>query len=103
MSVQIQSNERRRAKVRWLILGAAIAFAVAAWTAVIVGYFMHPSLPVWAGLVTIGALSLEVLMWSAAGVFAWGFLDKRRARFARWRDRLFGKRRNAQAADDAAP
>lgn len=81
----------RSRKVRWLILGAAVLFAVGAWAAVVIGYFMKPSLPVWAGLVTVAAVSLEVLMWSAAGVFAWGFLEKRRASLARWRDRLFGR------------
>jgi hypothetical protein len=87
----------RRAKIRWFILAAAIAFALAAWTAVIIVYFMHPGLPVWAGVVSIGAISLEVLMWSAAGVFAWGFLDKRRAKLARWRDCLTGKRPGAES------
>jgi hypothetical protein len=91
----MQTNDTRNKKVRWFILGAAILFAVLAWTAVGVGYFMRPSFAVWAGLVTVGALSLEVLMWSAAGVFAWGFLDKRRAMIGRWRQRLFGPRDSA--------
>ena len=103
MSVSMQTGERRGAKVRWLILGAAVVFALAACTAVGVAYFMRPGFAVWAGLLTLAAISLEVLFWTAAGVFGWGFLAKRRATLDRWRQRLFGKRRDAQAGGDAEP
>ena len=91
MSAPRQTGERRGVFMRRLILGAAILFVLGAWAAVGVGYFMRPSIAVWAGLVTIGALSLEVLLWTAAGVFGWSFLAKRRATLQRW----FGKRRDA--------
>jgi hypothetical protein len=80
-------------KARRLLLGAAILFVIAAWTGVVIGYFMQPSLPVWAALVTVGAVSLEVLLWTAAGVFGWSFLAKRRERMQRW----FGRKPQTQA------
>ncbi|MGE0743229.1 MAG: hypothetical protein AB7O98_17980 [Hyphomonadaceae bacterium] len=79
-------------KVRWIILAVAGAVVIAAWSAMAVGYFYRPSLPVWAAIVTAAALSLEGFLWVAAGVFGWGFLAKRRASLARLRDRLFGRR-----------
>lgn len=80
-------------KVRWIVLGVAIAVVIAAWSALAIGYFFFdPSLAVWTGMVTAAALSLEALLWVAAGVFGWGFLAKRRAALGRFRDRLFGRR-----------
>ncbi len=87
-----QAQTPRGVMVRRLLLGVAIVFAIASWTAVGVAYFMKPSLAVWAGVVTLGAISLEVLFWTAAGVFGWSFLAKRRETLARWRQRLFGHR-----------
>jgi hypothetical protein len=95
--VSEQTQTTRGAIVRRLLLGAALLFAIASWTAVGVAYFMRPSLAVWAGVVTLGAVSLEVLFWTAAGVFGWSFLAKRRATLQRW----FGKRRNRDNAGDA--
>ncbi len=97
----MQPRERRGARMRLFILGAAIVFALAACAALGVGYFMRPSLAVWAGLVTLAAISLEVLFWTAAGVFGWSVLAKRRATIDRWRQRLFGKRDARE--DDSAP
>jgi hypothetical protein len=96
MSDQIQTT--RGVMARRLLLGAALVFAIASWTAVGVAYFMRPSLAVWAGVVTLGAISLEVLFWTAAGVFGWSFLAKRRATLQRW----FGKRRNKDGGDAAS-
>lgn len=85
----------RGATLRRLLLGAALVFAIAAWAAVGVAYFMRPGFAVWVGLVTLGAVSLEVLFWTAAGVFGWSFLAKRRAGIDRLRQRLFGKRQES--------
>ncbi|HYD72972.1 MAG TPA: hypothetical protein VEF55_07520 [Candidatus Binatia bacterium] len=90
MSEQTQSP--RGVMVRRLLLGVALVFAIVSWTAVGVAYVMKPSFAVWAGVVTLGAISLEVLFWTAAGVFGWSFLAKRRETLARWRQRLFGPR-----------
>ncbi|HEX8902414.1 hypothetical protein [Vitreimonas sp.] len=79
-------------KVRWVILGIAVAAVILTWGALGFAYFNRPSLPIWAGIVTAAALSLEALFWVAAGVFGWGFLAKRRAALARFRDRLFGRK-----------
>ena len=98
MSAQTPTKPQGGVMVRRLLLGAAILFAIASWTAVGVAYFMRPSLAVWAGVVTLGAVSLEVLFWTAAGVFGWSFLAKRRATLQRW----FGKRGNGDNAGDAA-
>lgn len=87
-----QTQTPRGVLVRRLLLGVALVFAIASWTAVGVAYFMRPSLAVWAGVVTLGAISLEVLFWTAAGVFGWSFLAKRRETLSRWRQRLFGRR-----------
>ncbi len=87
----------RGVAVRRFLLGLAVLFAIASWTAVGVAYFMRPSLAVWAGVVTLGAVSLEVLFWTAAGVFGWSFLAKRRETLQRW----FGKRRS-NSGDGAA-
>jgi len=97
MSGEVQTKVRLGVLVRRLLLGAAVVFAIGAWAAVGVAYFMRPSLVVWAGVVTVAAISLEVLFWTAAGVFGWSFLAKRRAMLAR----LFGKRRDA--GSDAEP
>lgn len=99
MSERVQTAPRRGVMVRRLILGAALLFAIAAWAAVGAAYFMRPSLAVWAGLVTVGAISLEILFWTAAGVFGWSFLAKRRATLDRWRQRPFGP----NTRDDAGP
>ena len=87
-----QAQTPRGVMVRRLLLGAALIFAIASWAAVGVAYFMKPSFAVWAGVVTLGAISLEILFWTAAGVFGWSFLAKRREALARWRQRLFGRR-----------
>jgi hypothetical protein len=79
-------------KARWIILTVAGLIVIAAWTAMGIGYFYRPSTPVWIGLVTAAALSLEGFLWVAAGVFGWGFLAKRRAALGRFKDRLFGRR-----------
>lgn len=96
MSAKATPEQRRRPKLRWLILGAALLFAALAWTAVGVAYLMRPGLALWASVVTIGAISLEVLVWTAAGVFGWGFLAKRRAVL----ERIF-TRRQASAPEDS--
>jgi cytochrome c biogenesis protein CcdA len=97
MTDQPQPNTQRGVAARRFILGLALVFAICAWIAVVIGYFMQPSLAVWTILVTIAAISLEVLMWTAAGVFGWSFLAKRRATMQRW----FGKRRESQPGSDA--
>lgn len=79
--------------LKWIVLGLAGAIAIAAWGALAVGYFHRPPLPVWAGLVTAAALSLEGFLWVAAGVLGFSFLAKRRAALGRMRDFLFGRRR----------
>ena len=79
-------------KARWIILAIAGAIVIAAWTTLGFAYFNRPSLPIWAGIVTAAALSLEGFIWVAAGVFGWGFLAKRRAALGRLRERLFGRR-----------
>jgi len=79
-------------KVRWIILAVAGVIVIAAWTALGFAYFYRPSMPIWIGIVTAAALSLEGFFWVAAGVFGWGFLAKRRASLARLRDRFFGRR-----------
>lgn len=79
-------------KVRWIILAVAGAIVVAAWTALGIGYFNRPSMPVWIAIVTTTAVASEGFLWVAAGVFGWGFLAKRRAALGRLRDRLFGRR-----------
>ena len=66
-------------KLRWVILGIAVAAVILTWSALGFAYFNRPSLPIWAGIVTAAAVSLEALFWVAAGVFGWGFLAKRRA------------------------
>lgn len=79
-------------KVRWIILAVAGAIVVAAWVSLGIAYFNRPPMPVWIGVVTAAALSLEGFLWVAAGVFGWGFLAKRRAALGRFRDRIFGRR-----------
>ncbi len=93
MSGQIKPT--RGVMVRRLLLGAALVFAIAAWAAVGVAYVMRPGFAVWAGVVTVAAISLEILFWTAAGVFGWSFLAKRRAGIDRLRQRLFGKRQES--------
>jgi len=79
-------------KVRWIILAVAGLIVIAAWSTLGFAYFNRPSLPVWAAIVAVAALSLEGFFWVAAGVFGWGFLAKRRAALGRFKGRLFGKR-----------
>lgn len=98
MSARVEPD-RRGVMVRRILLGLALVFAIGAWTAVGVAYFMRPSIAVWAGLVTLGAISLEVLFWTAAGVFGWSFLAKRRATIDRWRRRVFGKGASGDGAE----
>lgn len=93
MSGQIKPT--RGVMVRRLLLGAALVFATAAWAAVGVAYVMRPGIAVWVGVVTVAAISLEILFWTAAGVFGWSFLAKRRAGIDRLRQRLFGKRQES--------
>lgn len=97
MNATMQGQGRRGVIVRRLLLGAALLFAIGACTAVGVAYFMRPSFAVWVGVLTVAAISLEVLFWTAAGVFGWSFLAKRRATLDRLRERLFGAKRDARA------
>jgi len=94
-ATESQTDQENVMKVRWIIWWVAVAVAIAACGAAVGAYFYRPPLPVWAGFVTAAALSLEALLWVSAGVFGWGFLEKRRATLARWRDRLFGRRPQA--------
>lgn len=83
-------------KVRWIILSLAGLVLVGAWSAVAVTYFFFdPTIVVWTAVVTVAAFATEGFLWVAAGVFGWGFLAKRRAALARFRDRFFGKRQQA--------
>ena len=80
-------------KARWIILALAGLVLVGAWSAVAIAYFFFdPTIVVWTAVVTVAAFATEGFLWVAAGVFGWGFLAKRRAALARFRDRLFGKR-----------
>lgn len=80
-------------KLKWIVLGAAGAIAFVAVCVAIVAYlFFHPSLALWATLVTIVAVSLEAFFWVGAGVLGWSFLASRRAMLDRLRKRLFGRR-----------
>jgi len=93
MSTETENPERRRPKMRWLILSAAAAFAVLACAAaVVVVIFYRSNAPLVMGALTVAAIGLEVLVWTAAGVFGWGFLAKRREALGRWKQRLFGGR-----------
>ena len=70
MSADTQPGEQRRPKVRWLILGAAVTFAVLACAAAVVIVMLYrENMPLMMGAVTVAAVSLEVLLWTAAGVF----------------------------------
>jgi hypothetical protein len=84
-------------KFHWVVLVAAMGVAAACWAGVAIGFFMKPSLAVWTAIVTAAAVSSEALLWVAAGVFGWAFLDKRRAALARLRDRLFARRNDSGA------
>ncbi|GAM98326.1 hypothetical protein U91I_01959 [alpha proteobacterium U9-1i] len=78
-------------RARWIVLSVAGAVCVAAWTAVAIAYFaFSPTLTTWTILVTIAAISLEVLFWVAAGVLGWSFLAGRRATLERLKQRFFG-------------
>ncbi|MEZ5956920.1 MAG: hypothetical protein R3C27_06885 [Hyphomonadaceae bacterium] len=80
-------------KARWIILGLAGLVLVGAWSAVAITYFfLDPTIVTWGAVVTFAALATEGFFWVAAGAFGWGFLAKRRAALARFRDRFFGKR-----------
>lgn len=80
-------------EVRWIILSLAGLILVGAWSAVAVTYFFFdPTIVTWTAVVTVAAFATEGFLWVAAGVFGWGFLAKRRAALARFRDRFFGKR-----------
>jgi hypothetical protein len=85
-------------KLRWIILIIAGAAVVLTWSAALITYlFFDPSLALWAGLVTAGALSLEAFFWVGAGVLGWSFLAGRRAMLDRLRRRLLGRgRANAE-------
>jgi NhaP-type Na+/H+ or K+/H+ antiporter len=78
-------------KVRWIVLAAAGAVVAVTWLGLALAYFFfEPSLPVWTGLVTAAAISLEGFFWVAAGVLGWSFLAGRRAMLERLRRRFFG-------------
>jgi hypothetical protein len=95
MSIKLQTGERRRPKLRWLILSAALIFALLACAAAVVTIIIdRTNVPLIMGMSTLAGISLEVLLWTAAGVFGWGFLAKRREALGRWRRRLFGGGKN---------
>lgn len=78
-------------KMRWIVLTAALAIAVAAWAAVAVAYFFFdPSITLWTILVTIAAFATEGLFWVGAGVLGWSVLAGRRAKLAALKRRFFG-------------
>jgi len=89
----IQTSEQRRPKLRWLVLGAAVTFAILACVAATVVVMLYrENVPLVMGAATVAGIGLEVLLWTAAGVFGWGFLAKRREALGRWKQRLFGGR-----------
>jgi|GEM_PF-1684637 len=95
MNVETQNVDQRGRKARWMILGAALTFALLACAgAVVVVSLYRSNVPLVMGAATLAGISLEVLMWTAAGVFGWGFLAKRREAIGRWKRRLFGRGKN---------
>ena len=99
MSAELQTPERRRPHVRWLILGAAVSFALIACAAAIAIVMLYrDNTPLVIGAATVAGVSLEVLLWTSAGVFGWGFLAKRREALGRWKRRLFGTKDNGSGA-----
>lgn len=85
-------------KARWIILSIAGAAVIATWSAAAIAYFFFdPSIALWAGLVTAGALSLEAFFWVGAGVLGWSFLAGRRAMSARLKQRFFGGKQQHSA------
>jgi uncharacterized membrane protein len=96
MSADAQTPEKRRPSVRWLILGGAVTFAILACaTAVVVVMLYRSNVPLVMGAATIAGVSLEVLLWTSAGVFGWGFLAKRREALGRWKRKLFSPKSEA--------
>lgn len=78
-------------KTRWLILTLAGLVVAGTWAAAAIAYFFfEPSLALWTGLVTAGALSLEGFFWVGAGVLGWSFLAGRRETLSRLKRRFFG-------------
>lgn len=81
-------------KLRWILFFTALGIAAACCAALGIAYFNRPSTPIWLGIVAATAVSLEALLWVSAGVFGWGFLEKRRARFAALKARFFPPKRD---------
>ena len=81
-------------------MGAAAAFAIiACGAAIVIALLYRDNAALLIGAVTVAAISLEVLFWTAAGVFGWSFLAKRRAALGRLRERIFGARRSTERGD----
>ncbi|HYD89013.1 MAG TPA: hypothetical protein VEA80_16170 [Vitreimonas sp.] len=92
MSAEPRNVDQRGRKARWLILSVALTFALLACAgAVVIVILYRSNVPLVMGAATVAGVSLEVLMWTAAGVFGWGFLAKRREAIGRWKRRLFGR------------
>jgi membrane protein YdbS with pleckstrin-like domain len=70
-------------KIRNLIGGAGVAVCGAAWIAVAVGYFIGVGLATWTVLVTIAAVSIEVMFWALAVMLGLTVIQARR-KIWRW-------------------
>jgi hypothetical protein len=85
-------------RAQQIVLAIAGAAVIATWSAAAIAYFFFdPSMAVWAGLVTAGAVSLEAFFWVGAGVLGWGFLAGRRATLSRLKQRFFGGKQRSSA------
>jgi hypothetical protein len=51
---------------RWIVLAAVGSICLASWAAVCAGFFVRFTLRVWTGIVTVAAVSTEILFWSLA-------------------------------------
>jgi hypothetical protein len=53
-------------KFRWIVLATVGSICLASWAAVCAGFFVRFTLRVWTGIVTVAAISTEMLFWSLA-------------------------------------
>jgi hypothetical protein len=56
-----------RRRFKWIIVSAVASVCGASWLAVCIGLAVRLSLPIWTGIVTVAALSSEILFWTVAG------------------------------------
>ena len=86
MNIRRLAAAKLGSRLQWVILAALSGICLTSWTAVCVGFFVKFTLGAWTGIVTMAAVTTEVLFWALAAAFGVTVIQARRRLWVRSRE-----------------